>query len=77
MNGVEYLIILLARWLFVIRVAFFQGYAVSMQRKASLLIMNNISAEWLSMERNECVCFKFYEVGINLPRIDYRVVTTK
>ena len=33
--------------------------------------MNNISAEWLSMERNECVCFKFYEVGINLPRMDY------
>ena len=42
-----------------------------MQRKASLLIMNNISAEWLSMERNECVCFKFNEVGINLPRMDY------
>ena len=44
-----------------------------MQRKVYLLIMNNISAEWLSMERNECVCFKFYEVGINLPRMDYRV----
>ena len=23
------------------------------------------------MEWSECVCFKFYEVGINLPRIDY------
>ena len=21
------------------------------------------------MERNECVCFKFYEVGISLPRV--------
>jgi len=35
--------------------------------------MNNISAEWLSMEWNECVCFKFYEVGISLPRMYYEV----
>ena len=25
------------------------------------------------MEWNECVCFKFYEVGISLPRMDYEV----
>ncbi len=48
-----------------------------MQRKVHLLIMNNISAEWLIMERNVRMYIDVYlflikknEVGINLPRMN-------
>jgi hypothetical protein len=48
-----------------------------MQRKVHLLIMNNISGEWLIMERNGRMYIDVYlflikknEVGINLPRMN-------
>ena len=51
-----------------------------MQRKVHLLIMNNISGEWLIMERNGRMYIDVFlflikknEVGINLPQMDYEV----